>query len=388
MVFTWYQISIIHIGGILEFLNGSYIERMWLYGVYSLSYMMVSIIYPNLTKKRPTTYGLYLWVLLATISSLTSLFLTTTQYLSMPIAIAGIALGLGIPCCLSYFADCTETKNRGRTGGIIFFFISLAFPLFSSLHRMLGLYFFSVFSVIWMVSGLIFLLLLKPKKTSSIKAGENVSMISILANKQFYLYFIAWIIYSFIDNLEMPILRQFLVETFGQASKDFMLNIGTFVTAFSIFTIGFLIDLYGRKRALVYGFISLGIAYAFIGINPSNLIFWYLYFIISGAASGFFIVIFVFTVWGDISPKGTREKYYAIGSFPYFFIVFISELLVPYITLIPAFTAFAFASFFLFLAVLPLMYAPETLPETEIKRRELREYIEKAKKIRGNTHKE
>jgi hypothetical protein len=44
--------------------------------------------------------------------------------------------------------------------------------------------------------------------------------------------------------------------------------------------------------------------------------------------------------------------------------------------------AFSFASFFLFLAVIPLIYAPETLPEKRIKERELREYVEKAKKAK------
>jgi len=43
---------------------------------------------------------------------------------------------------------------------------------------------------------------------------------------------------------------------------------------------------------------------------------------------------------------------------------------------------FSFAAFFLFLAVIPLMYAPETLPEKLIRQKELRRYVEKAKKIR------
>jgi hypothetical protein len=45
-------------------------------------------------------------------------------------------------------------------------------------------------------------------------------------------------------------------------------------------------------------------------------------------------------------------------------------------------TAFSFASFFLFLAVIPLMYAPETLPEKTIKDRELKSYLEKAQKVK------
>jgi hypothetical protein len=54
----------------------------------------------------------------------------------------------------------------------------------------------------------------------------------------------------------------------------------------------------------------------------------------------------------------------------------------PYAEVIPLSTAFSLASFFLFLAVVPLMYAPETLPEKTLRERELKSYIEKAKKIK------
>jgi len=47
-----------------------------------------------------------------------------------------------------------------------------------------------------------------------------------------------------------------------------------------------------------------------------------------------------------------------------------------------AYAMLSIASFFLFLAVLPLFYAPETLPEKEIKERELKEYLKKARKIK------
>jgi hypothetical protein len=43
---------------------------------------------------------------------------------------------------------------------------------------------------------------------------------------------------------------------------------------------------------------------------------------------------------------------------------------------------FPLTCLFLFLAVLPLIYAPETLPEKELKERELKQYIGKAKKIK------
>ena len=41
---------------------------------------------------------------------------------------------------------------------------------------------------------------------------------------------------------------------------------------------------------------------------------------------------------------------------------------------------FAFGAIFLFFAVLPLMYAPETLPEKSLKDRDLKSYVERANK--------
>jgi hypothetical protein len=93
--------------------------------------------------------------------------------------------------------------------------------------------------------------------------------------------------------------------------------------------------------------------------------------------------MFISTIWGDLSPKGDGEKYYAVGNMPFFVTWGILQLVsAQYLMSIPSYAVFSFASFFLFLAVLPLMYAPETLPEKKIKERELKDYIEKAKKIK------
>ena len=48
--------------------------------------------------------------------------------------------------------------------------------------------------------------------------------------------------------------------------------------------------------------------------------------------------------------------------------------------IIAASTVFSFAAFFLFAATLPLFYAPETLPEKVMKDRDLKSYVENAKK--------
>jgi len=126
---------------------------------------------------------------------------------------------------------------------------------------------------------------------------------------------------------------------------------------------GFLCDTICRKSLVVYGFVMLGIAYAIVGITPTLEVSRHFYFILNGFAAGMLMIIFILTSKGDLSQSGTNKKYYAIGSIPLFATNLVPVFLSTYITLIPASAVFSVASFLLFLAVLPLMYAPETLPE-------------------------
>jgi len=146
---------------------------------------------------------------------------------------------------------------------------------------------------------------------------------------------------------------------------------------------GLLADRIGRKRIVIYGFVSLGLAFAIIGIAPQISLACAFFVLINAISAGLLWVMFIPTIWGDLSPKGYSEKYYAIGNMPFFVTWGVLQLIsTQYLMLIPAYTVFSFASFFLFLAVLPLMYAPETLPEKKIRERELKQYVEKAKKIK------
>jgi len=127
----------------------------------------------------------------------------------------------------------------------------------------------------------------------------------------------------------------------------------------------------------------LGIGYAILGIFPDHPISPDLFTLVGSIAWGMFGAVFLMALWGDLAEDMAPEKFYAIGGLPYLLTGFLDILIAPYISeLILPPVIFSFASFFLFLAVLPLMYAPETLPEKKIKERELKKYIEKAKKIR------
>jgi hypothetical protein len=87
------------------------------------------------------------------------------------------------------------------------------------------------------------------------------------------------------------------------------------------------------------------------------------------------------TIWGDLSPDAPSDKYYAVGVLPFFASKFLDVAIGGYVAdAVQGYTSalFSFVAFFLFLAVLPLVYAPETLPEKIVQDRELKSYIEKA----------
>jgi hypothetical protein len=359
-----------------------YKEAVLTLGVYYISVIVFIVISSISLGEAKESFYVYMWPILAMISSITLLLFGAdkTEAKIFYLFLAGASVGIGIPHCLSYFADNTSTENRGRTGAIVFFLASLMFVALAIMADIFKAQTFILFSFLWALLSFIFILILRVRKKVAEKS--KVGLKSLMSNKQFLLYFIPWAMFCFIDAFEAPILQHFVAETFGINFVDFLLLIETSVTAFAILITGFLTDYYGRKRILLYGFITLGIAHAVIGIASWSIFSWYFYALINGLALGVFIVTFVFTIWGDLSSKGAREKYYAIGSLPFFVIVYLQKIISPYILEVPISAVFSFASFFLFLAVWPLFNAPETLPEKKIRERELKKYIEKAREIR------
>ena len=197
--------------------------------------------------------------------------------------------------------------------------------------------------------------------------------------------------FSLVNFLSVPIQMDILHET----GIETLVIIETALAGIFAVVAGFLSDIIGRKRVTISGFVLLGIGYAILGISQgilgisgNNPFVWYLYTIVDGIAWGVFSVIFIMTIWGDLSYDARSEKHYALGGIPFFISNFLRILVSPYIvsgTGARATTGaaiFSLTAFFLFLAVLPLMFAPETLPEKRIRERELKKYVEAAQKVK------
>jgi Sec-independent protein translocase protein TatA len=134
----------------------------------------------------------------------------------------------------------------------------------------------------------------------------------------------------------------------------------------------------------------LGVGYAILAFSGGNIIGWWIYTFMDGTAWGVFVMIFIFTIWGDLAEGRNSEKIYAIGLMPYLLSTLIRYSFGAYLTIDFAtknFAAiFSFFSFFLFIAVFPLVFAPETLPEQVIKDNDLQSYIKKAQKQVSKIH--
>jgi len=375
-VFVWIQMTFVILSNILTNLGvNTEASLVWAvyYGTVIGSSLSSSIFAYRIGRLR----FLYLWMILGTISSLLPvLFTVDTMAKSLGLSfLLALSMGLGMPSCISYFADCTSVENRGRLSGIIYLviYISISFCYLSI--STLDLPMASLASGIWRGLGLIIFWGLRPREGLSNQKRKHPTYLSILQNKSFVLYFIPWLMFSLVNGLEAPILERAFGPNFhGLVVLEFIIG------SFSALIAGLLCDLIGRKRVLLYGFITLGLGYASLGIAPNSWITWYFYSVIDGVAWGIFNVTFILTLWGDLFADVTREKPYAIGGIPFTLSSMIQKLLYPYVN-IAYYAAFSLASFFLFLAVLPLMYAPETLPEKKMEIRRLKSYIEQAKKF-------
>jgi MFS family permease len=347
--------------------------------VYAFSLIVSAILSSVFLAKTRRTHLFTVWIIFGVLASICSAAsLGSSLFVSaFAVSLLGVSTGVGLPSCLSYFAESFSIENRGKVGGIILFtaFFGSATAMIFIVN--LNLVYHAAFLAIWRAWTLPFTFLVAKKQPvydADIRTAPSLT--SIVRNKSFALYFIAWMMFAFVNSFEGVVVNLTLGDY-----RFFIKVVEPTVAGFSALIAGTLSDWVGRKRVLISGFVFLGIAYATIGLLFQSWISWLFYFFMDGVAIGSLWVLFVIVLWGDFSRNGS-EKIYALGEAPFFLTEILYLLLAPYLALVPAAGIFSLAAFFLFLAVLPLLYAPETLPEKKIKERELKMYIGEAKKIR------
>lgn len=244
--------------------------------------------------------------------------------------------------------------------------------------RQLDVFFSSLLLAVWRALGLGAVLMLRNLDLERIAEPlKPLSYFAVLRHKTFLLYFLPWLAFCLVNYFEIQIFDEF----FGESMMA-LIAIAEFAVGFIISLLsGWLMDLKGRKWAITIGLVALGLGYTLLSFFPLVSTAQAFFVMVDGIAFGIFSVAFTFVVWGDLSSGYRAEKYYAVGCLPVLLAPALSFFAAPWLRTLDASHAFSLASFFLFLAVIPIFFAPELLPERVLKERELRKYVEKVKKI-------
>jgi MFS family permease len=376
--FVWYVLTYVSFNTIVNELALLETEKLSLFTAYFFG-IAASAIFGSKFFPYARVKLLYLWLFMG--ATATSLLITVSSngiLVNVLLALfLGISIGIGLPSCLSYFADSTCIENRGFIGGITWSGVGFTVLFFAFLMNALGRWEAIAALTIWRLFGS-FSFMFLTRQHKKLDVQKSLSYLELVHKKEILLYLFPWIMFSLINFAEAPLLER----VFG---ADLFTFVGLVEYAFiGIFAIvgGIIADIVGRKRVVITGFVMLGIEYAALSVFSDSPVTLYLFTTLDGITWGFFVSIFFLAIWGDLAQNQEKEKYYALGGLPNLLANFVSILISPYASDISPIAAFSFASFFLFLAVIPLMYAPETLPEKAIRDRELEQYIEQAKKVK------
>jgi MFS family permease len=355
-------------------------EILALFGLYyagiAVSALLGAFLFPRARENR-----LLSWMLFGTI--MTAL-LATIQGNSYPVnvllcGLLGLSTGMGLPSTLAYFGDTTAVENRGTYGGLTWIVVGTGTLALFFVVGLVDQSMQFVALAVWRATGLIFFFIFS-KLRGKLQISNSVSTYrNILNKKDVTLYLLPWIMFSLINFAESPILKSVFRDSTSIIGFAELAISGVFALVGGIFG-----DFVGRKRVVITGFIFLGIEYAILSLFSGVPVSLYVYTILDGISWGLFASVFFMTVWGDLAESKQKEKYYVLGGLPYLLAGFIPVVVEPLVQgqQISTVIAFSLASFFLFVAVLPLMYAPETLPEKKIKERELQDYVQRAKKTK------
>jgi MFS family permease len=373
---VWYYTVNIVLQDVVAKISTDPSTAILVWGAHFFGIIASALVGAFLAKKIEQTRFLTFWMTLGVLSSLAMFLINTADVLSVSLIalLFGVSLGVGMPTCMKYFTNYTPVEKRGRVSGMVMlaFTMGMAMILLVPNDTLIT----GIVLAVWRLSSLIIFRLRPP--LNRIKQKESTpSYRLILSQQSFILYFIPWVMFPLVNYLTTPVQSNLVGENIV---TSLMLLQNWLMGIFAVIG-GFLLDYIGRKRVAVAGFVLVGIGTSVIGAYPDNVLSWYFSAVTGGIAWGFFFVVFILTIWGDLSGNTRSDKYYALGVTPFFASQFLEIVAGKYFAdIIPAYALFSFTVFFLFLAVLPLAYAPETLPEKALKDRDLKSYTEKALK--------
>ncbi len=290
----------------------------------------------------------------------------------------GLSLGFSFPISTAWLADRTIVEERARVCGIVVLGTFIIVSLAAGVVSFLGLGILGEVALITVLRATSFVAIALDDFRAEPKGAARWG--SILFNKNFAFYLVPWIMFNLASGLVsfawlgLPLSADY--------DTIFRIAVPLRYGGAAIFGLisGFLADRVGRKQPIVIGLVFLGTSFAILGLATSPITV-LVYLVVSGTAWGGFMVIYL-AICGDLSSLGSREKFYALGmGIPLVIYMSISSLPTAFGLDLPASKISPILSTILFMSIIPVLLAVETLPESKIRERKLKEHIKEVGKI-------
>jgi MFS family permease len=291
--------------------------------------------------------------------------------------LAGMSLGLGLPGSVALVADYTVVEERARVSGIVILATFIAAFVTIAVTRILNIGILSTILLFAVVRSTSFLALVIDKCDRPVPIVKESPHLPTTVYREFFFYLFPWVMFCIASSLALNLIPK--IEYSAEMATGGTLRYA-FIAVFGLVS-GVMADRFGRKWPIVIGLIVLGVGFNLLGFNftGTSVI---IYLAISGVTWGSFFVVFL-AVPGDLSVLGSREKFYVLGYILPLTIVF-SIVAIPGPDLSQFLPASSFAqilSVFLYISIVPVWRAKDTLQESKIQERKMKEYAERAGKI-------
>jgi hypothetical protein len=348
-----------------------YVNPILFYGIAAIS----AIVGVQISSRISNRIFLFFWIIFGVLSTALVPVFQQTGLMTFSTILLGLSLGLGLPNSMAFLADSTIVEERARVSGTtIFATFCFAIGAMAAIR---------VFSLGVAGSVLLFALVRSFSLFAFvIDKCDRKNLISQEPRfrrpeyKDFISYVLPWMMFILVG-----ILAWNLISPDKYASA---VSIGTIlryacIAAFGIVS-GVVADRFGRKPPIIFGLIILGASFAVLGFSMSNFTV-IIYLMASGVAWGSFLSIYL-AIPGDLAISGSREKLYV-------FIMILPLIIMGVLLYTPVIANFSentssfsqVLSLILFLSIIPVLRAKETLPESKIRERKMKKYVEKVGEV-------
>lgn len=328
--------------------------------------------------KNTKLYPFYAWAAASLITVCLILLASNMVQVFVITLFLGITFGLGLLSCSVYFCNLTTIKERGRASGIIAFMSLLIYPILIFSANVLGVV---MICVLMSLVGLTVALLNLTERTSL--SNKERTIHRSFSHKAILFYLTPWLFFCLINGILSPIPTGFYHSKFSE--YVFQMSILKYIAASIGALIGGLADWVGRKMVLGTGLTLYGVSTVLGGIlssisaGPTGTIL-FLIFTTCGLSWGIFLAVYLVVVWGDLALTRNPSYFYALGLIPFYFFIGLGDFLSPFLQVSVAQAAFI-SSLIIFLSHIPLVLAPELLPDYVVREREMFLYIKRVKKL-------